>query len=58
MRKYSKFFVAASGVLVAAGEALSDGSVDMTDGMQVLAAVAIAFGVYRVPNKPASQPEQ
>lgn len=50
MNKYRKAFVAASGVLIALGEALSDGSLDMTDGMQVLGAIALAYGVYRVPN--------
>jgi hypothetical protein len=51
LSKYSKFFVALSGVLLAAGEALSDGSVDATDAAQVVGAALIAFGVYRVPNK-------
>lgn len=50
MNQYRKAFVAASGVLVALGEALSDGSLDMTDGMQILGAIALAYGVYRVPN--------
>ena len=50
MSKYRKAFVAASGVLVALGEALSDGSIDMGDSGQILAAVAIAFGVYQVKN--------
>ena len=48
--------MAASGVLVALGEALSDGGFDTTDLMQVFAAAALAFGVYRVPNAPSLSP--
>jgi hypothetical protein len=51
MKKYSKALVAASGVLIALGEALSDGSFDATDIAQIAGAALVAFGVYRVPNK-------
>ena len=54
MNQYRKAFVAASGVFIALGEALADGSIDMTDGMQILGAIALAYGVYRVPNTPPS----
>ena len=52
MKRYSKALVAASGVLVALVEALSDGSIDTGDVGQIIIAAAIAFGVYRVPNAP------
>lgn len=51
MKQYNKAFVAASGVFIALGEALSDGSLDMTDGFQLIGAIALAYGVYRVPNE-------
>lgn len=53
MSKYAKFFVAASGVLVVLGEALSDGSVSGQEGLSLIVAVGVALGVYRVPNKVA-----
>lgn len=53
MKKYRKAIVAASGVLIALGEATADGSLDMTDGLQILGAIALAYGVWRVPNAPA-----
>lgn len=53
MSRYAKAFVAASGVLIALGEALSNGSIDTADVGQIVGAIAVAYGVYRVPNKPA-----
>lgn len=51
MKRYAKALVAASGVLVAVGEALADGAVDQGDVLQIIGAIAVAYGVYRVPNK-------
>lgn len=51
VKKYAKFFVAASGVLIALGNALTDGSIQQGDLLDILTAAAIAFGVYRVPNR-------
>ena len=54
MNRYRKAFIAAGGVFVALGEALSDGSIDLTDVGQVAGAIIVAYGVYRVPNVPPS----
>ena len=51
MKKYSKAFVAASGVLLVLANVLSDGAISADDGLQVLVALGVALGVYRVPNK-------
>lgn len=53
MKKYAKAFVAASGVLIVLGEALSDGALSGQEGLSLLVALGVAFGVYRVPNTPS-----
>ena len=55
MKKYRKALVAASGVLIALGEALSDGAVDGQDSLQIVAAIALAVGVWGVRNAPPEE---
>lgn len=50
MKKYSKGLVALSGVLVVLGHALTDGQIEANEVPELLIAVGVAFGVYRVPN--------
>lgn len=52
MKRYSKAIVAVSGVLIAIGEAGRDGSLDQADVFGIILALGVAFGVYRIPNKP------
>lgn len=53
MSKYRKGLIAASGVLLVLGEALADGALGSGDLVNLVSAAAVAFGVYRVPNKTA-----
>lgn len=52
MNKYRKALVAASGVLIAVGEAIRDGQIDGSEGFTIISAVAIAIGVWGVRNEP------
>lgn len=53
MSKYRKGIIAAAGFLLVLGKVLSDGSVTAEELGAVVAAGAVAFGVYQVPNEPA-----
>lgn len=54
MSRYSKFFVAAAGVLGVLASVLSDGVVAPEEYETVAVAVATAVGVFFVRNKPAA----
>lgn len=53
MKKYSKALVAASGVLVALGEAGRDGSIDQGEAFTIMSAIAVAVGVWAARNEVA-----
>lgn len=52
LRKYRKALVAVAGVAAVFGKVAIDGSISAQEAAELLGAVAIAFGVYRVPNEP------
>jgi len=51
MKAYKKALVALSGVLVAAGVVLEDGSVSASEALTVVSAVFVAVGVYFAKNE-------
>lgn len=48
---YAKAVVAVCGIVVMAAKALADGHLTGDELLQIGTAVAVALGVYRVPNK-------
>lgn len=50
LKRYRKAIVGVSGVLIVIGESLRDGEISGGEGFNIAVAVAVAFGVYRVPN--------
>lgn len=53
MKKYRKALVAASGVLIAVGEAVRDGAIDQGEAFTIASAVAVAIGVWAAKNETA-----
>ena len=51
LARYAKAVVAVCGVIVLVAKAFVDGVITGDEIMQVGTAVAVAFGVYQVPNK-------
>lgn len=49
---YRKAVVAVAGVLAIVAKVLADGTLDAAEIGEVATAVAVALGVYRVPNAP------
>ena len=51
MSKYRKGLIAAAGVAAVIGKVAIDGTLTGIEIAELLGALAIAFGVYRVPNE-------
>ena len=52
MSKYRKAIVALAGFAAVFGVVASDGAIDGAEALQLVAALAAAYGVYRIPNAP------
>ena len=57
VKKYRKATIAVTGGLVlvatAVAEAVADGSIDLTEVVTIVTAIAVAVGVYEIPNEEA-----
>jgi hypothetical protein len=51
LTKYRKALVAASGVLIVVGRAIADASISASEAADIILALGVALGVYRVPNE-------
>jgi hypothetical protein len=55
VKKYRKAIVAVAGgvvlVATAVAEAVADGSIDLTEVVTIVTAIAVAIGVYEIPNE-------
>lgn len=52
MKHIRKALVACAGVAAVFGTVAADGAISAQDGLMLAAAVATAYGVWRVPNDP------
>ena len=50
MKNYRKALVAASGVLIAVGEAARDGAISSGEAFTIVTAIGVAIGVWGVRN--------
>ena len=52
---FRKGLIALGAAIAVAVEALADGNVNSSEGVSIVVAFLVAYGVYRVPNKPIAE---